>query len=100
MKVAPHFIGRAIFDGQIASLNLIGEKKVTNIQSSRTLAGTLSAVRLEQDRTLVVLIQNILLDIVSLMLHKKLGPQNHDRRVIGAYQLGIGAALGVQLLLP
>ena len=82
MKVGPHFIGRAINNRKVASFDLIGQKEVTNVQSSRTLTCALATINLEENGTFIVLEQYILLDIKALVFHEELGPQNHHGRVV------------------
>ena len=99
VKVGPHLIGGTANDRKVAFFDLIGQKEAANVQGSRTLTCALATISLEENRTFVVLKQCILLNVEALVFYEELGPQNHCRRVISAYQLGIGAAPGVELLL-
>ena len=59
-----------IFGVYVDSGLLIGDIEVLDVQTMRALASTLASIGLEQHGTFVVLIEDILLDWISLCLEK------------------------------
>ena len=68
--ISNHLICQKIFDVNVASGLLIGNIEILDIQMTRVLASTLASVGLEQHGTFVVLIEDILLDWISLCFEK------------------------------
>ena len=66
--ISNHLICQTIFDVNVAFGFLVGNVEVSEIQMTRALASTLASVGLEQHGTFVVLIEDILLDGISLYL--------------------------------
>ena len=66
--VSDHVIGRAVLDGQIALLLLVSNEEVPDVEVPGTLSGTLPAIRLEENGTLVVLEQDTIPEVVPLGL--------------------------------
>ena len=65
-----HIISNQIFDVNVAFGLLVGDVEVSDVQMTRALASTLASIGLEQHGTFVVLIEDILLDWISLCLKK------------------------------
>ena len=68
--ISNHLICQTIFDVNVAFGLLIGDIEVLDVQMTRALASTLASSGLEQHGTFVVLIEDILLDWISLCLKK------------------------------
>ena len=68
--ISNHLICQTIFDVNVAFGLLIGDVELSDVQMTRVLARTLASVGLKQHGTLVVLIEDILLDWISLCLRK------------------------------
>ena len=68
--ISDHLICSTISDVNVAFGLLVGNIEVLDVQVTRALASTLASVGLEQHVTFVVLIEDILLDGMSLCLEK------------------------------
>ena len=68
--ISNHLICRTIFDVNVAFGLLIINIEVSDVQMMRVLASTLASVCLEEHGSFVVLIEDILLDWISLGLEK------------------------------
>ena len=68
--ISNHLIFQTIFDVNVAFGLLIGDIEVSDVQMMRALASALASTGLEQHGTFVVLIEDILLDWISLCLKK------------------------------
>ena len=68
--ISNHLICQTIFDVNVAFGLLIGNVEVSDFQMTRGLASTLVSIGLEQHGTVVVPIEVILLDWISLCLEK------------------------------
>ena len=68
--ISNHLVCGTMFDINVAFGLLISDIEVSDVQMMRALASTLVSVGLEQHGTFVVLIEDILLDWISLCLKK------------------------------
>ena len=68
--ISNHLICQTIFDVNVAFSLLISDVEVSDVQMMRVLASTLVSIGLEQHGTFIVLIEDILLDWISLCLKK------------------------------
>ena len=68
--ISDYLICQSIFDVTVSFCPLIGNVEVSDIQMTRALASTHASVGLKQHGTFVVLIEDILLDWISLCLEK------------------------------
>ena len=68
--ISNHLICQTISDVNVAFGLLICDIEVSDVQVTRALTSTLVSVGLEQHRTFVVLIEDILLDWIPLHLKK------------------------------
>ena len=68
--ISDHLICKTIFDVNVAFGLWIGNVEVSDVQMTRALASTLVPIGLKQHGTFVVLIEDILLDWISLCLEK------------------------------
>ena len=68
--ISNHLISWTIFNVNVAFGLLSSDIEVSDIQMTRVLASTLVSIGPEQRGTLVVLIEDILLDWISLCLKK------------------------------
>ena len=68
--ITNHLTCWTIFDVNVALGLLISDVEVLDVQMMRVLASTLASIGLEQHGTFVVLIEDILLDWISLCLVK------------------------------
>jgi hypothetical protein len=68
MKISDHVIGRTIYNCNVSFLDLIREEEVTYIQCSGSLPGAFLAICLQKKSTLVILVQYVAVDVVSLFL--------------------------------
>ena len=64
--ISDHLVCQTIFDVNVAFGLLISDVEVSDVQMMRALASTLVSVGLEQHGAFVVLIEDILLDWISL----------------------------------
>ena len=71
-KIRNHAINRTIFNINISFLCLFRDKEVTNIHRPTYLTSAVVTICLQEDRTLFILMQNIIFNIVSLILNKQL----------------------------
>jgi hypothetical protein len=76
--ISDHLQSGAVLNSHISLLNLVCQKEITDIERTSSLAQTSLTICFQQDSTLVVLIQDVLLDLIALSFHKQLGPQNHS----------------------
>jgi len=70
VKVVPHFICRTVLNHQISFLNLVCEEKIPHIQCLWSFPGTLAPILFVRNCALVILIQDVLLNFVTLWLQK------------------------------
>ena len=68
--ISDHLICQTIFDVNLAFGFWVGDVEVSDVQMTRALASTLVSIGLEQHGSFVVLIEDILLDSISLCLKK------------------------------
>ena len=68
--ISDHLIHWTIFDVNVTFGLLVGNVEVSDVQVTRALANTLVSVVLEEHGTFVVLIEDILLDGISLCLEE------------------------------
>ena len=68
--ISSHLIYQTIFDVNVAFHLLISDIEVLDVQMVRVLASTLVFVGLEQHGTFIVLVEDILLDWISMCLKK------------------------------
>ena len=68
--ISDHLICQTIFDVNLAFDLLIGDIEVSDVEMMRVLASTLASIGLKQHGTFVVLIEDILLNWISLCLEK------------------------------
>ena len=68
--ISDHLVCQIIFDVNVTFGLLIGDVEVLGFHMMRVLASTLASIGLEQHGTFVVLIEDILLDWISLCLKK------------------------------
>ena len=68
--ISNHLVCQTISDVNVAFGLLVGDVEVLDVQMMRVLASTLASVDIEQHGTLVVLVEDILLDRISLRLEK------------------------------
>ena len=68
--ISNHLICWTIFDVNVASGLLVGNVEVSNAQVMRALASTLASVGLKQHGAFIVLIEDVLLDGISLCLNE------------------------------
>ena len=68
--ISNHLVCQTIFDVNVAFGLLIGDVEVLDVQMTRLLASTLASNGLKQHGTIVFLIEDILLDWISLCLKK------------------------------
>jgi len=98
--VVIHLCSGTMLNPEIFLFKLIHQEKVTDVDCSGCLARAALSIALQQNGRFVVLTQDVLLDIIPLLFHKELGPEDHLCYVIGTHQFRLRAASGVQLLLP
>ena len=70
LVISDHLICWTISDVNVTFCLLVSNIEVLDVQVTRVLASTLASVGLEQHGTFVVLIEDILLDGISLHLKK------------------------------
>ena len=68
--ISNHLVCQTIFDVNVAFGLLVSDIEVSDVQMTRVLASTLVSVGLKQHGALVVLVEDILLDRISLYLEK------------------------------
>ena len=68
--ISNYLICRTIYDVNVAFGLLVSNVEVSDAQVTRALASALASIRLKQHGTFVVLIEDILLDGISLCLEK------------------------------
>ena len=68
--ISDHLICQTIFDVNLVFDLLIGDIEVSDVEMMRVLASTLTSIGLKQHGTFVVLIEDILLNWISLCLEK------------------------------
>ena len=68
--ISDHLVCWTISDANVAFGLLVSNVEVLDVQVTRALASTLASIGLEQHGAFVVLIEDILLDGISLHLEK------------------------------
>ena len=68
--ISNHLVCQTIFDVNVAFGLLVGDVEVSDVQMMRVLASTFVSIGLKQQGAFVVLIEDILLDWISLCLKK------------------------------
>ena len=68
--ISDHLICQTIFDVNMAFGLLVSDVEVSDVQMTRALASTLASMGLEQHGTFVDLIEDILVDRISLCLEE------------------------------
>jgi hypothetical protein len=68
--IPPHICSGQVLDIQVVLGHLIGQKEIPDDQSPCPLAGTLLSIGFQEDGTLVVLVEDVVLDEVPLSLHE------------------------------
>ena len=63
-----------------------------------SLAARSFAIFLQENNTLVVLTQDIVVDLVALSLHEMPGPTNGRHEIVSSDELGLRGAPSVQLV--
>jgi hypothetical protein len=79
--------------------NSISDEEIANIYVLRVFAGRSFPVFLEENGTLVVLVNDVVVDRVTLGFHKVSRPAYSRHEVAGSNYLGLSGAPGVELLL-
>ena len=88
--MAPHVsCNRAPEDRELVLIDPIYNEEITHVNMFRSLAAWGFSVFLKKDRTFVVLIQNIVLDFLSLSLHEIRCPAYRWHEVIRSNNLGL-----------
>jgi hypothetical protein len=99
-KVTNHIVSWAILNTQLAVLNPVTYKEVTNVDVSRASAAGRSAILLQKHGTLIALVYDVIMHGVPLSLHEILCPDHKQHHVVDSNYFGFHQALGVQPLLP
>jgi hypothetical protein len=87
-KVSDHVTRGTPNDRDFVLLDSISDKEITNIYVLRAFAARSFTVFLKENRALVVLKQDIIVDRVSLRFHKVASPANGRHEVIGSNYFG------------
>ena len=69
-KVSNHVGRGAMHNREVALFDLICQEEITDVDGTGSFAGTSLTIVFKQNRGLVVLKQNVLLDLVVLGLHE------------------------------
>ena len=93
-------LGDALSDVNVAFGLLVGNVEVLDVQMTRAIASTLASIGLKQHGTYVVLIEDILLDWISLSLEKQLCPYHWRDDFISGYHFCFSRTSCVHTLLP
>ena len=91
--ISDHLVCQTIFDVNVAFGLLISHTEVSDVQMMRVLASTLASIGLKQHGTFVVLIEDILLDCISLCL------KNNCVHIIGEMILSVATTFALVELL-
>ena len=97
-EVCNHVSRRAPFHRQLLVLDPVGYKKISDVDMLRPLAARSFAVPLQEDGTLVVLVDDIVSDFISLGFHEISSPAYCWHQIIHTDQFGFRGASCVQLL--
>ena len=97
--VGNHLISRAVFNSKVALFNLVREKEITDIQSTSALTRAALSILLQKNSTLVILVQDVLVNLVPLRLHKQFRPEDVHRCIIRSHEFRFSRALRIELLL-
>jgi hypothetical protein len=68
VEIPDHIITWAIYNCNVSFLNLIREKEITDVQCLGPLPGAFLAICFQRNCTLVVLVQYVAVDLISLFL--------------------------------
>ena len=98
--ISDHLICWTIFNVNVAFGLLIGNIEVSDVQMMRALASTLAFVGLKQHGTFVFLIEDVLLDWISLCLEKYSCAYHWGDDFISSYHFHFGRTSCVHTLLP
>jgi hypothetical protein len=97
--VANHVTRWAPDDRQFVTLHSIRDEEVADINVFRALAARNLSIRLEKNRALVILVQDIVLDPVTLSIHKIPRPAYRWHEIVCCDHLGLRGAPSVQPVL-
>jgi hypothetical protein len=86
-------------DRQFVTLHSIRDEEVADINVFRALAARNLSIRLEKNRALVILVQDIVLDPVTLSIHKIPRPAYRWHEIVCCDHLGLRGAPSVQPVL-
>jgi hypothetical protein len=100
IDVCPHLFSRTMLDGHLTLVDFVFDKEILNFDVFCSFRAARLAVRLEQHRTHVVLIDERCFHIKALLLHKITCPKNISQRVVNPNKLSLGGTLCVDLLFP
>jgi len=75
-EICNHFCSRTPLDTQFAFCNSIGNEEVPDCNMPRAFAARGSSILLKKDRTLVVLVQDVLVNVVSLGFQELTRPKD------------------------
>jgi hypothetical protein len=97
-EIRHHFSGRTMFDIHLTGLDAVGEKKIPDIDVTRSLTAGPTPIPLQQHSALIVLVHGVLLCFVALSLQKIASPQDLRHYVVDTDDFRFGRTLRVQAL--
>ena len=80
-------------------VDVVHDKEVAHVQMSCALGAQQSAILLEKDGTLVILVKDCFLEIKTLHMQKVICPKHEWHGIIGSNKLSLGGTSSVELLL-
>ena len=98
--ISNHLVCWTISDVNVAFGLLVGNVEVSDVQVARALASALASDGLKQHGALVVLIEDILLDGISLCLKEQSCPYHWGDNFVSGYHFCFSRTSCVHTLLP
>ena len=100
VHIDPHLLGRFVSNHNFSLRNLISYEEVLVFNVLGSFATGAPSIYFQEDAALVVLVDESMGHIVTLLLNKVEAPENLLHGVVYTHQLGLGGALSIKLLFP
>ena len=87
IHISPHFIHALVLDLEIPHGSLISDKEKPVLDILAVFASAHPTIICQQNGRLIILIQNITFNCITLRLHEILTPHHHSKNVFNIYKL-------------
>ena len=83
-EISKHYISGAILNTHLLAANIVGNKKITDVNVLGVLCAGAFAIGFKKDTTLVVLIDNVVVNVVAMGSEKQTRPEDETDGIIDA----------------